>query len=98
MVIVVSEFIMFFQCCIYLIYGAYWWFLDDVSDHVPLLKSSGSESNAINVEDEQKQQQPQVENSQETPHDKTDTVTDIKEELCDLSMYQHIWDMNIHNS
>ena len=43
-------------------------------------------------EDKQKHREQPTENPAEASQEKSDTVTDVKEELCDLSMYKNsVW-------
>ena len=53
---------------------------------VPLLASNGNVPH--DTEEEQKQKKNPDENSPEGTQDKTDSVTDLKEELCDLSVFK----------
>lgn len=59
----------------------------DSESNSPLLKSNGPAPVTSDPEDEKKQKSV-AENSQESTQDKTDTVTDLKEELCDLSVFK----------
>ena len=56
-------------------------------DHSSQHLAANSDSVSNSDEDKQKHREQPTENSAETPQENGDTVTDIKEELCDLSVY-----------
>ena len=60
------------------------------ASNVPLLIDNGPVSDGAIIEEQQNNKNKPVENSPENHEDKRDAKTDVKEELCDLSILSSV--------